>query len=150
MDRFRYHDRHDAGASLARSLADFAGVADAIVLALPRGGVPVGYEVATRLCLPLDVYVVRKLGVPGHEELAMGAIAGDGSCVIDRRLLAELDVPPASLQSVVDRELAELRRRQEAYRDGRPERRLAGKTAILVDDGLATGSSMYAAVRAVR
>ena len=108
------------------------------------------YEVATRLHLPLDVYVVRKLGIPGHEELAMGAIAGDGSYVIDRRLVEELRVPHELLEDVIHREIAELRRREAAYRDGRPKRQLTGKTVILVDDGLATGSSMYAAVSAVR
>jgi len=150
MNGFRFRDRYDAGTTLARELSAFADDPNAIVLALPRGGVPVGYEVATYLHLPLDVYVVRKLGVPGHEELAMGAIAGDGSCVIDRRLVAELNIPIQLIEKVVDREVAELQRRQAAYRDGRPERHLAGRTVILVDDGLATGSSMYAAVSAVR
>lgn len=150
MERFRYRDRYEAGSKLARDLAEFADDPGAIVLALPRGGVPVGYEVAVTLHVPLDVYVVRKLGVPGHEELAMGAIAGDGSCVLDHRLVAELHIPPKLIEDVVDRELAELRRRQAAYRDDRPERHLAGKDVILIDDGLATGSSMYAAASAVR
>ncbi len=150
MRPFRYRDRHDAGLVLARELLDYAGHPNAIVLALPRGGVPVGYEVALHLRVPLDVYVVRKLGVPGHEELAMGALAGDGTCVIDRRLIASVGISQQSFDSVIAREIAELRRRQIAYRDKRPERELAQKRVILVDDGLATGSSMHAAVAAVR
>jgi putative phosphoribosyl transferase len=145
-----YRDRYDAGVVLARELAEYADQPKALVLALPRGGVPVAYEVATRLRAPLDVYVVRKLGVPGHEELAMGALAGDGSCVIDRRIVAAVGVSQELLDSVIAREIAELRRRQAAYRGQRPVRRLDGQTIILVDDGLATGSSMYAAVLAVR
>jgi putative phosphoribosyl transferase len=150
MHHFRYRDRRDAGLVLAGELAEYADAPEAIVLALPRGGVPVGYEAATHLRVPLDVYAVRKLGVPGHEELAMGAIAGDGSCVIDRRLIAAVGVSQELLDSVIDREVAELLRRQAAYRDGRPERQLGGKVVILVDDGLATGSTMYAAALAVR
>lgn len=150
MHQFRYRDRHEAGLVLARELAEYAGDPQAIVLALPRGGVPIGFEVAIHLRVPLDVYVVRKLGVPGHEELAMGALAGDGSCVVDRRLMATVGVSQTLLDSVIDREIAEVRRRQAAYRDGRPERKLDEKLVILVDDGLATGSSMYAAVTAVR
>ncbi len=145
-----FRDRSDAGRRLAADLSAFADDPNAIVLALPRGGVPVAYEVATRLHVPLDVYVVRKLGIPGHEELAMGAIAGDGGYVLDRRLIESLHVPNDLLEDVLHREIAELHRRQAAYRDGRPERQLAGKNVILVDDGLATGSSMYAAVSAIR
>ena len=135
---------------LARELAEYEDNPQTIVLALPRGGVPVAYEVATHLHVPLDVYVVRKLGVPGHEELAMGALAGDGSCVIDRRLVNAVGITSELLDSVIARESAELRRRQAAYRGERPEPRLGGETVVLVDDGLATGSSMYAAALAVR
>ena len=119
-------------------------------MALPRGGVPVGYEVAARLHAPLDVYVVRKLGVPGHEELAMGAVAGDGSIVADEKLLASLGITREEFDAVVRRELEELDRRQAAYRDGRREISPTGKIVILVDDGLATGSTMRAAVAAIR
>jgi putative phosphoribosyl transferase len=145
-----FADRADAGRQLAEALASYADDPDVVVLALPRGGVPVGYEVARRLGAPLDVYVVRKLGVPGHEELAMGALAGDGTCVIDEDLIASLRIDEASLEEVVQRELDELRRRELAYRDVRPRIEIAGKIVILVDDGLATGASMRAAATALR
>ena len=145
-----FTDRADAGRQLAEALAAYAGDPGVIVLALPRGGVPVGYEVAQRLAAPLDVYVVRKLGVPGHEELAMGALAADGTCVVDEDLIASLHVDPAALDDVVTREIAELRRREQAYRNDRPEPEIAGKTAIIVDDGLATGATMRAAAIALR
>jgi predicted phosphoribosyltransferase len=121
-----------------------------VVLALPRGGVPVGYEVARRLHLPLDVYVVRKLGVPGHTELAMGALASDGTCVLDEQLIASLGLSDADVRTVISREREELARREEAYRSTSPRAELRGKVAILVDDGLATGATMRAAVQAVR
>jgi putative phosphoribosyl transferase len=120
------------------------------VLALPRGGVPVGYEVATRLHLPLDVYVVRKLGVPGHMELAMGALAGDGTCVVDEKLIHSLRLDDETLQEVIRREAEEIHRREETYRDRRPQADVAGKTVILVDDGLATGATMRVAATALR
>ncbi len=142
--------RADAGRQLAEVLVQYAGDPNAVVLALPRGGVPVGYEVARRLRLPLDVYVVRKLGVPGHEELAMGALAGDGTCVVDEELIRSLRIGDRALQEVVDRELGEMRRRERAYRDERPQAEVAGKTVILVDDGLATGATMRAAATALR
>ncbi len=145
-----FHDRADAGRELAESLASYAGDSNAIVLALPRGGVPVGYEIAKRLRIPLDVYVVRKLGVPGHEELAMGAVASDGSCVVDEALIESLGVDEMTLADVVQRELDEVRRREAAYREGRPEPDIAGKNAIVVDDGLATGATMRAASIALR
>ncbi len=120
------------------------------MLALPRGGVPIGYEVAQRLRVPLDVYVVRKLGVPGHEELAMGALASDGTCVVDDEMIESLGIDAAALEDVVQREIDELRRRDIAYRDGRPEPNIGDKTVIVVDDGLATGATMRAAATALR
>ncbi len=145
-----FADRAHAGRRVADLLEEYAGNPDAIVLALPRGGVPVGYEIATRLRAPLDVYVVRKLGVPGHEELAMGAVASDGTCVIDGELIESLGIDSATLDDVVRRELGEMRRRESAYRGVRAEPDLTGKIAIVVDDGLATGSTMRAAALALR
>jgi len=148
--RHRFHQRSEAGALLAEQLADRAGRDDVIVLALPRGGVPVGFEVARRLKAPLDVLVVRKLGVPGHEELAMGAIAAGGIEYRDESVIASLQVPPARVAEVLDRERAELARRERAYRGNRPFPPLAGRTVIVVDDGIATGATMRAAVRALQ
>jgi predicted phosphoribosyltransferase len=144
-----FADRADAGRRLADKLAGYANNPNVIVLALPRGGVPVGYEVARRLHVPLDVYVVRKLGVPGHEELAMGALASDGTCVVDDDLIASLGIDEESIEEVVRREIAELRRRESAYRDG-PQPDVAGKIVIVVDDGLATGATMRAAAISLR
>lgn len=145
-----FADRADAGRRLADALAEYADNPDVVVLALPRGGVPVGYEVARRLHAPLDLYLVRKLGVPGHEELAMGAVASDGTCVVDEDLIGSLHIDEASLDDVIRRETAELRRRETAYRESRPKLDLAGKIAIVVDDGLATGATMRAAAMALR
>ena len=145
-----FRQRFEAGALLADRLAVHAGRDDVIVLALPRGGVPVGFEVAQRLQAPLDVLVVRKLGVPGHEELAMGAIATGGIEYRDESVIASLQVPPVRIADVVRRERTELARRERAYRGDRPFPRLAGRTVIVVDDGIATGSTMRAAVRALR
>lgn len=145
-----FADRADAGRQLAGELEQYEGDRSALVLALPRGGVPVGYEVARRLRLPLDVYLVRKLGVPGHEELAMGALAGDGTCVIDEDLIETLGINEAALDTVVQREIGELRRRELLYREGRPQLDIRGKTAIVVDDGLATGATMRAVAAALR
>ncbi len=147
MNSFR--DRRDAGRQLADALAEYAD-RDAVVLALPRGGVPVGYEVAKKLGFPLDVFLVRKLGVPGHEELAMGAIASGGVRVMNDDVMATAHIPPERVEQVAEREREELRRREQAYRGDRELLDISGKTAILVDDGLATGASMRAAVRAVR
>jgi putative phosphoribosyl transferase len=147
---FRYRSRRDAGERLSRSLGAYADSPETLVLALPRGGVPVAFEVATRLHAPLDAYVVRKLGVPGHEELAMGAVAGDGTVVLDDRLIAVLGITQAQFDDVVSRELNEVHRREEAYRDGRPEPHISGKVVIVIDDGLATGSTMRAAALALR
>jgi putative phosphoribosyl transferase len=149
-DRVRFRDRAEAGRALGRTLSHYAGRDDVVVLALPRGGVPVGYEVAKELGAPLDVFLVRKLGVPGHEELAMGAIASGGVLVLDERVLRWLGINEDQIQATLARELDELRRREAAYRDGRPLPELKEKTVILVDDGLATGASMQAAARAVR
>ncbi len=146
-----FADRADAGRQLAEALAtEYEDDPNVVVLALPRGGVPVGYEVAQRLHAPLDVYVVRKLGVPGHEELAMGALAGDGTCVLDDDLIDSLHIDEAALDAVMQREIDEMRRRELAYRDLRPRIELAGKIVIAVDDGLATGASMRAAATALR
>ncbi|MGZ4419142.1 MAG: phosphoribosyltransferase [Gaiellaceae bacterium] len=149
MDRSRFRDRVEAGRFLAKHLSDYAGRGDVIVLALPRGGVPVGYEVAKALGVPFDVFVVRKLGVPGQEELAMGAIASGGLLVLDKGLVRRLGIGAAEIEQKVTAELRELGRREAAYRDGRKPPQLEGKTVILVDDGLATGSTMRAAALAV-
>jgi putative phosphoribosyl transferase len=149
-DRVRFRDRAEAGRALAHALSRYAGRDDVVVLALPRGGVPFGYEVAKELGAPLDVFLVRKLGVPGHEELAMGAIATGGVLVLDERVLRWLGINEDQIQKTLARELDELRRREATYRDGRPLPDLKGKTVILVDDGLATGASMQAAAGAVR
>lgn len=150
MVPFRYRNRTDAGTRLAEVMLPYEELRNLVVLALPRGGVPVAFEVARRLRAPLDVYVVRKLGVPGHEELAMGAVAGDGTVIADETLIEALGVTHEEFNEVVRRELDELHRRENAYREGRAQHILTGKTAVCVDDGLATGSSMRAAVSALR
>jgi putative phosphoribosyl transferase len=150
MNSTRFRDRAEAGRFLARQLSDYAGRDDVIVLALPRGGVPVAYEVAKALRAPLDVFVVRKLGVPGHEEFAMGALASGALAVIDEGIVRTLGISAAELERVVATELRELERREAAYRSDREPPQLEGKTVILVDDGLATGSTMRAAAPAVR
>jgi predicted phosphoribosyltransferase len=146
----RFRDRTEAGRYLAELLPDYAGRDDVVVLALPRGGVPVGYEVAKALGAPLDVFVVRKLGVPGHPELAMGAIATGGVLVLDEGLVRRLGISEEQIRRAVETELRELERREAAYRGGRDPPNLEGKTVILVDDGLATGATMRAAALAVR
>ena len=145
-----FRDRRHAGRSLASVLQAFAESPDTIVLALPRGGVPVGYEVARLLGLPLDVFTVRKLGVPGQEELAMGAIASGGVRVLNDEVLWRLPNPEAVISQIAARELGELERREILYRGRRPPLDVAGKTVIIVDDGLATGATMRAAVVALR
>ncbi len=145
-----FRDRRDAGRVLAGLLEAYRGRRDAIVLALPRGGVPVGYEVAKALDLPLDVFLVRKLGAPAHEELAMGAIASGGVVIVNDDVIRGLGIRPETVQQVAELEGRELNRREQAYREGRPPPDVAGKVVILVDDGLATGSSMLAAVNALR
>jgi putative phosphoribosyl transferase len=146
----RFQDRHDAGRQLAVELHAYANRPDVIVLALPRGGVPVGFEVATALDAPLDVFVVRKLGLPWEEEVAMGAIASGGVRVLDSDLIRAARVSQAEVERVTAIERAELARRERQYRGERPFPDLRGKTVILVDDGLATGSTMRAAVAALR
>lgn len=149
-----YKDRRDAGLALARIVQEERqrgrDWGDAIVLGLPRGGVPVAFEVARGLNLPLDVFIVRKLGAPGHEELAMGAVASGGTRVVNQSVIQELAISPEALDAAARREEDEMKRRELAYRDGRPPVRIDGRAVILVDDGLATGSSMLAAVRALR
>jgi putative phosphoribosyl transferase len=150
MDTQRFRDRTEAGQLLACSLDAYAGRPDAVVLALPRGGVPVGFAVAEALHLALDIILVRKLGAPGHEELAMGAIASGGQRVVRPDVMQMLGVDDRALEDVARREMTEMQRRETLYRAGRPARPLDGAVAILIDDGLATGATMMAAVRAVR
>jgi len=146
----RFSDRREAGRLLAGRLEHYGGRDGLLVLALPRGGVPVAFEVARRLRAPLDVFIVRKLGVPWHSELAMGAIAAGGVRVLNDELLARLDLSDADIERVAASELQELERRAMAYRGTRPPLEVDGKTVIVVDDGLATGATMRAAVAALR
>lgn len=150
MQDLPFRDRVQAGQLLSRKLKHYADGADVIVLALPRGGVPVAREVARVLHAPLDVFLVRKLGTPGQEELAMGAIASGGIRVLNDEVVDMLGVPPEVIESVTAKELRELARRERLYREGRPALDVAGRTVVLVDDGLATGSTMRAAVAALR
>ena len=145
-----FTDRHDAGRQLAARLQHFRGQHDVIVLGLPRGGVPVAAEIAGALDLPLDVFVVRKLGVPGQEELAMGAVASGGVRVVNEEIVRLARVRPEVFEGITARELREIQRREAAYRAGRPFPALTGATVILVDDGVATGSTMLAGVHALR
>jgi putative phosphoribosyl transferase len=148
--RRTFRDRREAGQVLAEELASYRGRDDLLVLGLARGGVPVGWEVASHLGAPLEVFLVRKLGVPQWQELAMGAIATGGAVVVNDSLVRNLGISDEQIAAAIERETEELRRREQAYRGGRPPVDIAGKTAILVDDGIATGASMRAAVRAVR
>ena len=145
-----YKDRRSAGVELASRLGKLKGRSDVVVLALPRGGVPVGYEVARALDAPLDVFLVRKLGVPAHRELAMGAIASGGVRVLNADVISWYRVPEAVIDAVAREEQAELERREREYRVGHPAAELEGRIVVLIDDGLATGSTMKAAVEAVR
>jgi predicted phosphoribosyltransferase len=149
-DRRPFANRKEAGRELAAKLRKHAGRNDVLVLALPRGGVPVGYEVAEALGVPLDLFLVRKLGTPGHRELAMGAIASGGVRVLNRDVVDWYGIPTAAIDAVAREEQHELERREEAYREGRPPAHVEGHIVILVDDGLATGSTMRAAVEAVK
>jgi predicted phosphoribosyltransferase len=145
-----FRDRHEAGRVLAGKLKEYANRPDVLVLGLPRGGVPVAFEVARALNAPLDVYLVRKLGVPGQEELAMGAIATGGVIVLNDEVVRVLDIPRELIVQVARREKRELERRERAYRGDRPPPDVRGRTVFLIDDGLATGSTMRAAVAALR
>ncbi|MFZ1545996.1 MAG: phosphoribosyltransferase [Candidatus Nitrotoga sp.] len=145
-----FQDRTEAGRVLANRLAPYANYPDAVVLALPRGGVPVAFEIAEALNLPLDILVVRKLGLPGHEEFAMGAIASGGARILNQDLIRQLSLSDEIIEHVIAREQRELERRERAYRGQRPELDVRDHTVIIVDDGLATGSSMRAAIAALR
>ena len=145
-----FRDRTDAGKQLAARLGEYANHPDVLVLALPRGGVPVAFEVAEALGAPLDIFLVRKLGVPGHEELAMGAIATGGVRVLNEDVVRYLKIPGEVIDAVAIKEQRELERRERAYRGDRPAPEVRGRTVILVDDGLATGSTMRAAATALR
>jgi len=146
----RFRDRREAGQVLADRLTAYAGRPDVLVLALPRGGVPVAYEVARALGAPLDVFLVRKLGVPGQEELAMGAVATGGVRVLNEQVVGALGIPPSVIEAVAAWQQQELVRRERLYRGDRPPPDVRGRTVILVDDGLATGSTMRAALAALR
>jgi predicted phosphoribosyltransferase len=146
----QFLDRREGGRKLAARLAGFGGRNDIAVLALPRGGIPVGYEVARELGAPLDVFVVRKLGVPGHEELAMGAIASGGAVSVNREVVTALGISERDLNELAEAEAAEVTWREELYREGRRPLDLRGRTVLVVDDGLATGSTMMAAILALR
>jgi predicted phosphoribosyltransferase len=145
-----FRDRTEAGRFLATKLAKYADRHDVVVLALPRGGVPVAYEVAAALNLPLDIFLVRKLGVPGHEELAMGAIASGSVRVLNKDVVQSLGIPPSVIDAVAEMEQRELERREKYYRQDAPTSDLTNKTVILIDDGLATGATMRAAAEALR
>ena len=144
-----FQDRQAAGRELAKLLAEYAHRKDVLVLALPRGGVPVGYEVAKALDLPLDVFIVRKLGVPGHQELAMGAVASGGAIRLNEDVVESLDIPKHIIASVLEKEEIELKRREGLYRKNLAPIQLEGKVILLIDDGLATGASISAACEAI-
>src|SRR2546422_3265261 len=146
----RFKNRTEAGRLLAAKLLDNAGATGLLVLALPRGGVPVAYEVAKALRAPLDIFLVRKLGVPGHEEYAMGALATGGVRILNPEAVQHLSISEEVIEKVVAKEKVELERREREYRGSRPGPELRGRTVIIVDDGLATGSTMRAAVAALR
>jgi len=145
-----FSNRAEAGRLLAEKLDQYAGRDDVIVLGLPRGGLPVAFEVAKRLRAPLDVFIVRKLGVPGFEELAAGAIASGGVRVLNEDVMRSIPNAEQVIESITAKETAELQRREQSYRDGRPAPELRDRIVILVDDGLATGATMHAAVKALR
>lgn len=148
--RVPFKDRYEAGRHLATKLTAYANRSDVLVLGLPRGGVPVAYEVARALNAPLDVFLVRKLGVPGQQELAMGALASGGVCVLNRELIETLGIPEQVIHAVAADEQHELERRERLYRDDRPPPDANGRTVILIDDGLATGATMRAAAVTLR
>jgi putative phosphoribosyl transferase len=146
----RFHDRAEAGKILARSLAGYAGRTDTNILALPRGGVPVAYEVAKTIKAPLDLWLVRKLGVPGHEELAFGAVASGDVAVFNDSVMQMMGVSLPAAHAVMSKEQAELKRRNDLYRGGKSPPDIAGKTVIVIDDGFATGATMRAAIASLR
>jgi len=146
----RFLNRREAGKELARKLSKYADRLDVIVLALPRGGVPVGYEVASALKAPLDIFLVRKLGLPGREELAIGAIATGGVQILNQDIVQGLGIDASTIDSILERELQELKRREESYRGSRQAPEIKDRTVIVIDDGLATGASMRAAVTGLR
>lgn len=145
-----FKDRSDAGKKLAIALEHFSGNREAIIMALPRGGVPVAYEISQKLHLPMDIFPVRKLGTPGYEELAMGALALDGQYYINKDITASLGVSPKTIESVINKESMELSRRNQLYRHGRPLPVTRGKTVIIIDDGIATGATMRVAIDTLR
>ena len=149
MDK-QFADRRETGKLLASKLNAYQDCAEAIVLALPRGGVPVAFEIATRLHLPLDVWIVRKLGVPYHKELAMGAIAASGERVMNQEVLKWSNISPETIERVVKEETEELQRRDQLYREGKPWPSLTNQIIILVDDGIATGATMQAAIASLK
>lgn len=146
----QFKDRADGGRALAKALSGFAGRVDSIVLALPRGGVPVAHEVSMTLSIPLDIWLVRKLGVPGHEEYAMGALAANDVLIFNEDVLQSLNIDQDSITAVIDREQTELERRNALYRAGRPPPDVSGKTVIVIDDGFATGATMKAAIKSLQ
>lgn len=145
-----FKNRQDAGQKLAEKLTGYAGRDDVLILALPRGGVPVAFEAAQKLDAPMDVFLVRKLGVPGQEELAMGAIASGGVRVLNESVVVPLNIPDKVIDAVAEKEQRELERREKAYRADLPSLEVTGKTVILIDDGLATGATMRAAAVALK
>jgi len=147
---YQFKNRTEAGQKLAEALSEYKGKKDVLLPALPRGGVPVAYEVAKSLMLPLDILLVRKLGVPGHEELAMGAIAWDNEYYINDNVVEQLHIPEAAIKRVITKEQEELFKRSNLYRDDLPPPEIDGKTVILVDDGVATGATMRVAVSVLK
>ncbi|AKB53521.1 MULTISPECIES: phosphoribosyltransferase [Methanosarcina] len=145
-----FEDRVDAGKKLAKELSKYANRSDVLILALPRGGVPVAFEVAKELNVKMDVFIVRKLGVPGNEELAMGAISSDNVLVLNEDIVKSFQIPERVINMVAENELKELKRRERTYRGDRPKPEISGSTVILVDDGLATGATMRAAASAIK
>lgn len=145
-----YEDRYRAGKILARELQGYVNQSDTLVLALPRGGVPVAYEVALALSLPLDVFMVRKLGVPGHEELAMGAISTGGYRVFNQDIIESLGISKSTIEAAIAEQQQELQRRERVYRGSHPVPEIKGKTIILVDDGIATGATIRVALKALQ
>jgi putative phosphoribosyl transferase len=145
-----FSNRLHAGQLLARQLEEYAGRQDVVVLALPRGGVPIGYAIASRLECPLDVFLVGKLGVPGHEDMALGAVSSRGVCVLRPETIALMDIPPDAIEAMAQRELREMKRRESAYRATYPQQELKDRIVIVADDGLVSGATMLAAVRALR